>query len=86
MLPFRLSGSDLRAHTGSLTRPICDQIFTKALHWPKATDLPEDTTHAVNFGAASAHLLRATLMVVVFELLLLEREARETPSSTRRVA
>ena len=48
---FSLSGSDLRAHTGSLTRSVCDQIFTKALHWPKATDLPEGITHAVDFGA-----------------------------------
>ena len=48
---YSLSGSDLRADTGSLTRSVCDQIFTKALHWPKATDLPEGTTHAVDFGA-----------------------------------
>ncbi|KAF8271214.1 fatty acid synthase [Lactarius quietus] len=44
-------GSDLRTHTGSLTRSICDQIFTKPLHWPKATDLPECATHVVDFGA-----------------------------------
>jgi len=47
---YSLSGSDLRAQTGSLTRSVCDH-FTKALHWPKATDLPEGTTHAVDFGA-----------------------------------
>jgi hypothetical protein len=34
-----------------LTRSICDQIFTRPLHWPKATDLPEGATHAVDFGA-----------------------------------
>lgn len=34
-----------------MTRSICDQIFTKPLHWSKATDLPEGTTHAVDFGA-----------------------------------
>jgi hypothetical protein len=34
-----------------LTCPICDQIFTKPLHWPKPTDLPQGATHAVDFGA-----------------------------------
>jgi fatty acid synthase subunit alpha len=34
-----------------LTRSICDQIFIKPLHWPKATNLREGTTHAVDFGA-----------------------------------
>jgi len=48
---YSLSGSDLRAHTGSLTRSVCDQIFTKALHRQKATNVPEGTTHAVDFGA-----------------------------------
>jgi hypothetical protein len=50
---FSLSGSDSEhtMHTGSLTRSICNQIFTKPLHWPKATDLPEGTTHTVDFGA-----------------------------------
>jgi fatty acid synthase subunit alpha len=38
---FRLG---LQAHAGSLTCSICDQIFTKPLHWPKATDLPEGMT------------------------------------------
>lgn len=46
-----LPGSDLRTYTGSLTRSICDQIFTKPLHWPKATDLPQGATHAIDFGA-----------------------------------
>ena len=46
-----LLGSDLRLHAGSLTRSICDQIFIKPLHWPKATNLREGTTHAVDFGA-----------------------------------
>ena len=35
---------------------------------------------------ASAHLLHATLMDVVSELLLLERRAKEMPSSIRYVA
>jgi len=38
-------------HADSLTRSICDQIFTKPLHWPRATDLSEGTTHVVDFGA-----------------------------------
>jgi fatty acid synthase subunit alpha len=46
-----LLGSDLRSHAGSLTCSICDQIFIKPLHWPKATNLREGTTHAVDFGA-----------------------------------
>jgi hypothetical protein len=29
---YSLSRSDLRAHTGSLTRSVCDHIFTKVLH------------------------------------------------------
>ena len=48
---YSLSGSDLRAQTGLSTRSVCDQIFTKALHWPKAMDIPKGTTHAVDFGA-----------------------------------
>ncbi|KAI0264369.1 fatty acid synthase [Gloeopeniophorella convolvens] len=44
-------GSDLRKLSGSLTRSICDQIFTQPLHWSKATDLPAGATHAVDFGA-----------------------------------
>ena len=46
-----LLGSDLRECDGSLTRSVCDQIFTRPLHWPKATDLPQGATHAVDFGA-----------------------------------
>jgi fatty acid synthase subunit alpha, fungi type len=46
-----LVGSDLRTQTGSLTCSICNQIFTKPLHWPKATDLPQCATHAVDVGA-----------------------------------
>jgi len=48
-VPF--SGSDLRECDGSLTRSVCDQIFTRPLHWPNATDLPEGATHAIDFGA-----------------------------------
>jgi len=34
-----------------LAHSICDPIFTKPLHQPKATDLPEGTTYIVDFGA-----------------------------------
>lgn len=43
-------GSDLRSVDGSLTRALCDQIFTLPIHWSKATDFPETATHAVDFG------------------------------------
>ena len=36
--------------TTSLTRSLCDQIFTLPIHWKKATDFPETATHAVDFG------------------------------------
>jgi fatty acid synthase subunit alpha, fungi type len=49
LVPF--SGSDLRECDGSLTRSVCDQIFTKSLHWPNATDLLEGATHAIDFSA-----------------------------------
>ncbi|GJE90516.1 fatty acid synthase [Phanerochaete sordida] len=39
-------GSDV---FGSLTAALCDQIFTKPIHWTKATDFPETATHAINF-------------------------------------
>ncbi|EIW57289.1 fatty acid synthase [Trametes versicolor FP-101664 SS1] len=44
------NGSDLRSVDGSLTRALCDQIFTLPIHWSKATDFPETATHAVDFG------------------------------------
>ena len=44
------SGDDLRAHTGSLTKALCDQIFIQPIHWNKATDFPETATHAIDFG------------------------------------
>ncbi|KAI0342734.1 fatty acid synthase [Trametopsis cervina] len=43
-------GSDLRALTTSLTKSLCDQIYTQAIHWTKATDFPETATHAIDFG------------------------------------
>ncbi|KAI0033531.1 fatty acid synthase [Vararia minispora EC-137] len=44
-------GSDLRQLSGSLTRSITEQIFVRHIHWTKATDFPENATHAVDFGA-----------------------------------
>ena len=45
-----VSGSDLRESKSSITRELCDQIFTLALHWDRATNFPETATHAVDFG------------------------------------
>ncbi|KAI4523665.1 FabD/lysophospholipase-like protein, partial [Schizophyllum commune Loenen D] len=35
---------------GTITRELCDQIFTLALHWDRATNFPDTATHAVDFG------------------------------------
>ncbi|KNZ81816.1 Fatty acid synthase subunit alpha [Termitomyces sp. J132] len=43
-------GSDLRALSTSITRSLCDQIFTLPIHWSKATDFSETATHAIDFG------------------------------------
>ena len=43
-------GSDLRNVSGSLTAALCDLIFIKPIHWTKATDFPENATHAIDFG------------------------------------
>src|SRR5882757_3056378 len=56
---YSLSVSHLRARAGSFTSFICDQIFAKPLHGPKATDLPEVTTHTVDFGAGGIGPLTA---------------------------
>jgi fatty acid synthase subunit beta len=48
------TGADLRESTGSLTRSLCDQIFTSPIHWSKATDFPADATHAIDFGPGGA--------------------------------
>ncbi|KAG8997734.1 3-oxoacyl-[acyl-carrier-protein] synthase [Tulasnella sp. JGI-2019a] len=44
------SGEDMRDLTTSVTRSLCDQIFTSPIHWVKATDFPETATHAIDFG------------------------------------
>lgn len=43
-------GSDLRDLKTSLTAALCDLVFTKPIHWTKATNLPESATHAIDFG------------------------------------
>lgn len=40
----------MRTLSSSLTRSLCDQIFTAPIHWTKAIDFPETATHAVDFG------------------------------------
>jgi len=40
----------MRDLKSSVTRSLSEQIFTKAIHWTKATDFPETATHAVDFG------------------------------------
>ncbi|KAG8889684.1 3-oxoacyl-[acyl-carrier-protein] synthase [Tulasnella sp. 332] len=44
------SGEDMRSSPTSITRSLCDQIFTSPIHWVKATDFPETATHAIDFG------------------------------------
>ncbi|KAF7312560.1 Fatty acid synthase subunit alpha [Mycena indigotica] len=43
-------GSDLRQLSTSITQSLCEQIFTRAIHWSAATNFPETATHAVDFG------------------------------------
>ncbi|KAJ7745730.1 fatty acid synthase [Mycena metata] len=43
-------GADLRQLTTSITQSLCEQIFTKPIHWSAATNFPESATHAVDFG------------------------------------
>jgi fatty acid synthase subunit alpha len=40
-------GSKLKS---SITRSLCDQIFTSPIHWSKATNFAETATHAIDFG------------------------------------
>ncbi|KAH7106327.1 fatty acid synthase [Auriculariales sp. MPI-PUGE-AT-0066] len=44
------TGSDLGTWETSLTQLLCDQIFTLPIHWTKATAVPDDATHAIDFG------------------------------------
>ncbi|KAF9485144.1 fatty acid synthetase alpha subunit [Pholiota conissans] len=43
-------GSDMRDLSTSITRSLCEQIFTSPIHWTKATAFPETATHAIDFG------------------------------------
>ncbi|KAL0065236.1 fatty acid synthase alpha subunit Lsd1 [Marasmius tenuissimus] len=43
-------GSDMRSSTVPIARSLCDQIFTSPIHWSKATNFPDSSTHAVDFG------------------------------------
>ncbi|KAF7965824.1 hypothetical protein HWV62_41719, partial [Athelia sp. TMB] len=43
-------GSDMRKLTTSVTRSLCDQIFTSPIQWVAATNFPETATHAIDFG------------------------------------
>ncbi len=40
----------MRELSSSVTRSLCEQIFTSPIHWTKATNFPETTTHAIDFG------------------------------------
>ncbi|KAG2076495.1 hypothetical protein BDR04DRAFT_694370 [Suillus decipiens] len=43
-------GSDMRTSETSITRSLCDQIFTSPIHWTLATGFPETATHVIDFG------------------------------------
>ena len=40
----------MRNLKASLTRSLCEQIFTSPIYWTKATNFPESATHAIDFG------------------------------------
>ncbi|KAF8963371.1 hypothetical protein BDZ97DRAFT_2075857 [Flammula alnicola] len=40
----------MRQLSSSVTRSLCEQIFTSPIHWTKAADFPETATHAIDFG------------------------------------
>lgn len=44
------TGSNLQDLKTSITKSLCDQIFTSPIYWSKATDYPKTVTHAVDFG------------------------------------
>ena len=44
------SGSDLRELSGSVTRSLCELIFTRPIHWSTATKFPDSATHVIDFG------------------------------------
>ncbi|KAG8770032.1 3-oxoacyl-[acyl-carrier-protein] synthase, partial [Ceratobasidium sp. 428] len=44
------SGADLRELTTSVTRSLCEQVFSNSIQWAKATAFPDTATHAIDFG------------------------------------
>jgi fatty acid synthase subunit alpha, fungi type len=40
----------MRETKSSLTKLLCELIFTKPIHWTKACNFPETVTHALDFG------------------------------------
>ena len=40
----------MRELKSSITRSLCEQIFTSPIYWSKATNFSETATHAINFG------------------------------------
>ncbi|KAG8716660.1 3-oxoacyl-[acyl-carrier-protein] synthase [Ceratobasidium sp. 394] len=44
------SGADLRELTTSVTRSLCEQVFSNHIQWAKATAFPDTATHAIDFG------------------------------------
>ena len=40
----------MRKLSTSITRSLCDQIFTSPIQWTAATNFPETATHAIDFG------------------------------------
>jgi fatty acid synthase subunit beta len=40
----------MRSFEGSIIRSLCEQICTAPLHWAKATNFPENATHAIDIG------------------------------------
>jgi hypothetical protein len=77
-------GSDMRELKSSVTRSLCDQIFTSLIHWPKATNFPETVTHAIDFGPSGlsgiGSLTARNQMVVVSVSLLQVKRVKVTPS------
>jgi len=70
-----LIGSDMRELKSSITRSLCDQIFTSPTHRSKATNFSETATHAIDFGlgglSSIGSLTVRNLDVVVSVLLFI---------------
>jgi fatty acid synthase subunit alpha len=87
-LTFILLGSDMRELKSSITRSLCDQIFTLPIHWPKATNFSETATHAIDFGPGGLSgigpLTARNLDGRGVVLLLQVTRVKETPSFSIR--